>query len=45
MIFVSQHLHHYLMRIGLNGNRFAPIPEPKRVLDIGAGSGIWMLVS
>ncbi|RKP09141.1 S-adenosyl-L-methionine-dependent methyltransferase [Thamnocephalis sphaerospora] len=38
-----QHLDHYLLRLGLSGNRFAPVPQPKRVLDIGTGSGIWML--
>ncbi|KAI8048017.1 hypothetical protein BDF22DRAFT_351339 [Syncephalis plumigaleata] len=38
-----QHIDHYMLRLGLSGNRFAPATSPSCVLDIGTGSGIWML--
>ncbi|RKP24874.1 S-adenosyl-L-methionine-dependent methyltransferase, partial [Syncephalis pseudoplumigaleata] len=38
-----QHIDHYMLRLGLSGNRFAPVTTPSCVLDIGTGSGIWML--
>ncbi|KAI9595864.1 hypothetical protein BDF19DRAFT_422311 [Syncephalis fuscata] len=38
-----QHIDHYMLRLGLSGNRFSPVTTPSCVLDIGTGSGIWML--
>ncbi len=34
---------HYALRQSLGGNYAAPISEPRRILDIGAGTGRWCI--
>lgn len=36
-------LQHYLLRHVLNGNYLAPIIEPRCILDIGTGTGRWLI--
>jgi methylase of polypeptide subunit release factors len=38
-------LQHYAMQYITGKQFFAPITEPKRAVDIGTGTGIWMLAS
>lgn len=36
-------LQHYLLRHVLKGNYLAPIIEPARILDVGTGTGRWLI--
>jgi hypothetical protein len=41
----SLDIQHYAFLIATGKRFFAPITEPKRTLDIGTGTGTWMLAS
>ncbi|HEY3993098.1 MAG TPA: class I SAM-dependent methyltransferase [Ktedonobacteraceae bacterium] len=34
---------HYMLRYALQGNYFAPIQEPRTILDVGCGTGRWAM--
>lgn len=36
-------LQHYMLRSILKGNYLAPIVQPERILDIGSGTGRWLV--
>ena len=36
-------LQHYMLRYILKGNYLAPIVQPERILDIGSGTGRWLM--
>jgi hypothetical protein len=38
-------IQHYAMQQASGKRFFAPIEEPRRAIDIGTGTGTWMLVS
>jgi ribosomal protein L11 methylase PrmA len=38
-------IQHYAVQHATGKRFFAPITEPKRAIDIGTGSGTWMLAS
>jgi hypothetical protein len=38
-------IQHYAVQHVTGKRFFAPITEPKRAVDIGTGTGTWMLVS
>lgn len=33
---------HEFLRMGLKSNHFAPVHQPKKVLDVGTGTAIWI---
>jgi ubiquinone/menaquinone biosynthesis C-methylase UbiE len=38
-------LQHYGVQHATKKRYFAPLDEPRRIIDIGTGSGRWMLAS
>jgi hypothetical protein len=37
-------ISHHVLRLALNGELFAaPLDDPKRILDIWTGTGIWAI--